>query len=169
MDPTCANANTPAYCEQFPVYDPNKSSTVSDSGEAMSLSYGSGSVSGEYLIDDVVLGSKLTGLCIRASANTLKDANIQQQQFGWAETSQYTNNGIMGIGLGYGWTTDYYNIIDQLYVQGFTASRAFSLDLASIDVANGVFSRNGNRMLLTLLRCCHIWGNRYQEIHWIAV
>jgi hypothetical protein len=72
--------------------------------------------------------------------DTQKDANIQQQQFGWSETSSYVNNGIMGIGLGYGWTTDYYNIVDQLYVQGFTNSRAFSLDLSSIDVTEGMFS-----------------------------
>jgi hypothetical protein len=63
-----------------------------------------------------------------------------QQQFGWAETSTFPNNGIMGIGLGYGWTLDYYNIVDQLYVQGFINSRAFSLDLASIDVADGRLS-----------------------------
>jgi len=43
----------------------------------------------------------------------------------------------MGIGLGYGWTLNYYNVIDQLYVQGVTNSRAFSLDLASIDVYDG--------------------------------
>lgn len=69
-----------------------------------------------------------------------QDANISQQEFGWAQTSSYVNLGIMGIGLGYGWTLDYYNIVDQLYVQGFTNSRAFSLDLMSIDVADGMSS-----------------------------
>jgi hypothetical protein len=44
----------------------------------------------------------------------------------------------MGIGLGYGWTTDYYNLIDELYVQGYTNIRAFSVDLMSIDVADGM-------------------------------
>jgi hypothetical protein len=48
----------------------------------------------------------------------------------------------MGIGLGYGWTLDYYNIIDQLYVQGFTNSRAFSVDLMSIDAADGMLFEN---------------------------
>jgi len=43
----------------------------------------------------------------------------------------------MGIGLGYGWTLNYYNVIDQLYVEGVTNSRAFSLDLASVDVYDG--------------------------------
>jgi len=45
--------------------------------------------------------------------------------------------GIMGVGFGYQLDTKYYNIIDQLYVQSVTKSRAFSLDLASIDVAQG--------------------------------
>jgi hypothetical protein len=45
--------------------------------------------------------------------------------------------GIMGIGWGYGLDTSYYNIIDQLSAQGIIHSRAFGLDLASIDVAEG--------------------------------
>ena len=43
----------------------------------------------------------------------------------------------MGVGWGYGLDTPYYNIIDQLAAQGITHSRAFSLDLASINVAQG--------------------------------
>lgn len=46
----------------------------------------------------------------------------------------------MGVGFGYQLDTNYYNIIDQLYVQGVTNSRAFSLDLASIDVSQGMTS-----------------------------
>jgi hypothetical protein len=62
---------------------------------------------------------------------------ITGQQFGWATSSAFATAGIMGVGLGYGWTLDYFNIIDQLSVQGFTNSRAFSLDLASVTVAAG--------------------------------
>jgi len=43
----------------------------------------------------------------------------------------------MGVGWGYGLDTPYYNIIDQLAAQGITHSRAFSLDLASINVVQG--------------------------------
>jgi hypothetical protein len=50
--------------------------------------------------------------------------------------------GIMGVGLGYGWNLDYFNIIDNLYVEGYTASRAFGLDLASADSTTGTFSIN---------------------------
>jgi hypothetical protein len=59
VDPTCANGNSPSYCAKFLVYYPDNSSTVSDAGEALSITYGTGSVNGEYLIDNVVLGSKL--------------------------------------------------------------------------------------------------------------
>jgi hypothetical protein len=45
--------------------------------------------------------------------------------------------GIMGIGWGYGVDTNYYNVIDQLYHQGITASRAFGLNLGSISNGGG--------------------------------
>ena len=67
----------------------------------------------------------------------LAGGSIPSTQFGWATWSTFVNTGIMGIGLGYPWNLNYYGIIDQLYVYGVTASRAFSLDLASIDVADG--------------------------------
>jgi hypothetical protein len=65
----------------------------------------------------------------------------------------------MGIGLGYPWNLDYYGPIDQLYVYGVTASRAFSLDLASIDVADGTsFSYLLHGLEVTdLKRFCHLW------------
>jgi hypothetical protein len=55
--------------------------------------------------------------------------------------------GIIGVGFGYQLDTDYYNIIDQLYVQGVTNSRAFSLDLASIDAALGMFSHPSDSII----------------------
>jgi hypothetical protein len=67
-------------------------------------------------------------------------ANIVAQQFGAATTSADMMEGIMGVGWGYGLDTSYYNIIDQLAVQGITHSRAFSLNLASIDVVQGMLS-----------------------------
>ncbi|KUJ09001.1 acid protease [Mollisia scopiformis] len=121
VDPDCANGNDPTYCETFNVYYPGNSSTASDEGESFDLLYGTGEATGEYLIDDIVIGS----------------GSIPQTQFGWATWSTFVNAGLMGIGLGYPWNLDYYGVIDQLYVYGVTASRAFSLDLASIDVADG--------------------------------
>jgi len=63
---------------------------------------------------------------------------IVAQRFGDASTSADQMEGIMGIGWGYGVDTNYFNVIDQLAAQGITHSRAFSVDLASIDVAQGI-------------------------------
>lgn len=57
VNPECANSNSPNYCAQFSVYDPDKSSTASDAGYGFDLVYGTGEASGEYLIDDIVIGS----------------------------------------------------------------------------------------------------------------
>lgn len=57
VNPECANSASPSYCAQFNVYDPDKSSTASDVGYGFDLVYGTGEASGEYLIDDIVIGS----------------------------------------------------------------------------------------------------------------
>jgi hypothetical protein len=41
----------------------------------------------------------------------------------------------------------YYNIIDQLALQGITDSRAFSLDLGSVDTAEGIYCSKSNNMV----------------------
>jgi hypothetical protein len=69
----------------------------------------------------------------------LVGAKIVAQQFGDASTSMSQMEGIMGIGWGKNVDTNYSNIIDQLAAQGVTHSRAFSLNLASIDVAQGTY------------------------------
>lgn len=83
------------------------------------------------------------------------------QKFEDASTSTDQTEGIMGIGWGYGLDTNYYNIIDQLAAQGITHSRAFSLDLASIDVAQGMHpSKPLSGYILKLSpRLYHIWWN----------
>jgi hypothetical protein len=73
----------------------------------------------------------------RLNAYILVGAKIVAQQFGDASTSMSQMEGIMGIGWGKNMDTNYLNIIDQLAAQGVTHSRAFSLDLASIDVSQG--------------------------------
>ena len=49
--------------------------------------------------------------------------------------------GMMGVGFGeVGLVTGYFNIIDGIYEQGSIASRTFSLDLGSVDKAQGWYS-----------------------------
>ncbi|TVY38468.1 putative aspartic-type endopeptidase [Lachnellula subtilissima] len=127
VDPDCTNSYSPSECASFGRYIPSHSSTSRDLGTKFAIQYGIGSVNGEYFTDNLIMGGSLNGGAARLNA----------QQFGVANTSMYTPLGIMGVGFGYQLDTNYYNIIDQLYVQGVTNSRAFSLDLASIDVSQG--------------------------------
>jgi len=77
---------------------------------------------------------------MKCTLTLYEGAHIVAQQFGNASTSKSQMEGVMGVGWGYGMDTNYYNIIDQLASQGITHSRAFSLDLASIDVSQGAFA-----------------------------
>ena len=65
-------------------------------------------------------------------------AHIKGLQVGVARQTRGMDTGLMGIGLGNTTTaTDYPNIIDQLALQNITNSRAFSLDLGSVDTPEG--------------------------------
>jgi len=91
-------------------------------GTAFSIAYGSGSVSGTYVTDTINVGG----------------AVLKADQFGSGTTSSGTLSGIFGAGLGNGFLTMNYNsVIDNLRADGIIQSRAFSLDLASIKVADG--------------------------------
>lgn len=65
-------------------------------------------------------------------------ASITAQQFGVATSTGSMNIGLMGVGLGNSWGTNYNNIIDQLALQGVINSRAFGLDLRSITDIQGM-------------------------------
>ncbi|KAG4434495.1 hypothetical protein IFR05_010038 [Cadophora sp. M221] len=64
-------------------------------------------------------------------------ASIKAQQFGIATRSQGLDTGLMGLSYGNQVGTSYPNIVDQLAAQNITQSRAFSLDLGSIDTPEG--------------------------------
>jgi hypothetical protein len=74
----------------------------------------------------------------------LVGANLNITQFGKGNTSASMTEGIMGVGWGYGVDTSYYNVIDQLYHQGITASRAFGLNLGSINAAGNYLNSSFN-------------------------
>lgn len=109
-----------------------------------SIQYGIGSVSGVYVSDNIAMGGKdpAPPTMVNVLVTCVIGAKIVAQQFGDASTSLDVMEGIMGIGWGYNMDTTYYNVIDQLAAQGVTHSRAFSLDLASIDVAQGISHSN---------------------------
>ncbi|PMD56141.1 acid protease, partial [Hyaloscypha bicolor E] len=127
VNPTCSNAWDPSGCNLNGFYNPASSSTSQSLNTAFSIQYGIGSASGVYYTDNIAMGG----------------AKIVAQQFGDASTSMSQMEGIMGIGWGKNVDTNYSNIIDQLAAQGVTRSRAFSLNLASIDVAQGTIIFGG--------------------------
>ncbi|PMD38664.1 acid protease, partial [Hyaloscypha variabilis F] len=122
VNPTCSNAWNPYGCAENGFYKPASSSTKVLTPDTFSIQYGIGSASGLYVLDNIAMGSTYS---------------IVAQRFGDASTSADQMEGIMGIGWGYGVDTNYFNVIDQLAAQGIIHSRAFSVDLASIDVAQG--------------------------------
>jgi hypothetical protein len=75
-------------------------------------------------------------------------ATITGQQFGVATSSTELPNGLMGVGPGVE-LTGYPTIIDTLVTEGFTQSRAFSLDLRGVDTPTGNVSGPGIRSTLT--------------------
>ncbi|KAE8447342.1 hypothetical protein EG329_010900 [Mollisiaceae sp. DMI_Dod_QoI] len=103
------------------LWIPGASSTSHNLGKPFSIQYGIGTVAGTYSTDNMTMGG----------------ASISQQQFGDASTSQQISQGILGIAWGNGVDTNYNNVIDNLKAQGVTASRAFGLNLGSIDNPTG--------------------------------
>ena len=79
------------------------------------------------------------------------------QQFGVATTSSQFPNGLMGVGPGIE-LTGYPTIIDTLATEGFTQSRAFSLDLRGVDSPTGdICSLRFYQQLLRFHRFNHLW------------
>lgn len=59
VDPDCANAYNPTFCNTVPRYDPSQSSTAVDQDATFEIQYGTGNVDGEYYKDTVGVGGKL--------------------------------------------------------------------------------------------------------------
>jgi hypothetical protein len=155
VDPDCANSYNPTYCNTVPRYDPSTSSTAVDQDATFEIQYGTGDVDGEYYKDNVGVGGKLLSVTKYFKANSIiVGVSITGQRFGVADTSSFTVMGLLGVGLGYGFGYegideyyDYYNVIDRLFVEGFTQSRAFGLNLGSSTLASGTEKITPNFLL----------------------
>ncbi|KAF7960908.1 hypothetical protein EAE96_000580 [Botrytis aclada] len=62
---------------------------------------------------------------------------LKKLQFGVASGSNQMFAGIMGVSWGLGYTTDYYNILDQLALKGLTKTSVFAIDFGNVDTASG--------------------------------
>ncbi|KAK3989894.1 aspartic peptidase domain-containing protein [Cladorrhinum sp. PSN332] len=121
VDPTCSAAATEdqqAECTLAGTYNPELSSTYVDRNGSSKMTYGKGGVELRYAADHILVpGSNSQAL--------------QNVIFGIGQASTDLAWGIGGIGHGIGFNTRYNNLIDELYVQGITRSRAFSISLGS--------------------------------------
>ncbi|KAJ4854638.1 eukaryotic aspartyl protease domain-containing protein [Trichoderma breve] len=118
VNPNCSKASNPSLCQQLGHFDSAKSNTFNDTGIKHVIGYGSGYVNMTYAYEAVKIGS----------------AKLRNQLFGVAFDSEPENYGIFGAGPDLrGWDDPYPTIINTLAQQGFTNSRAYSLDLRSIE------------------------------------
>lgn len=58
FNPTCETSGQQEYCDSFPQFNYNDSSTLKDTNFAQLLSYGKGNASVEYVTDNLVFGCK---------------------------------------------------------------------------------------------------------------
>lgn len=127
VGPTCSTASTKdqvASCQNAGSYVPSKSNTAKDMGESTQLKYGKGAVAIDYYADNIAIQG--------SNSSVMKDVI-----FGLGTASEDLTYGIAGVGHGYGFNTDYYNIVDELAINNVTNGRYFSVALASKDANNG--------------------------------
>ncbi|KAF7544853.1 hypothetical protein G7Z17_g9636 [Cylindrodendrum hubeiense] len=118
----CSTSNDEAVCETYPRFTESESSSWVDLGTYGGLSYGSGWANVNYGQDTIGVGSAL----------------ITGATFGVANESSFWPSGIMGAGPRLeGWNSDTPLLIDSMAQQGLINSRAFSLDIRSVDSEEG--------------------------------
>jgi hypothetical protein len=128
VDPTCSAASTAsqiADCNSAGLYNPADSSTAQDMEATNELPYGKGVVDIAYVADSIQV------------PGTGDTKTLSQVIFGVGQGSQDLAFGIAGVGHGAGYNLQYNNLIDELYEQNITNSKAFSVALGSKDVPNG--------------------------------
>ncbi|RDA94208.1 putative aspartyl protease, partial [Ophiocordyceps camponoti-saundersi (nom. inval.)] len=120
VNPVCGKSADAAFCSSFGRF--NGSQTFVDVHRNGTVNYGTGFAKLEYGYDFMQLGS----------------ARVSQQLVGVATDSEFAVTGILGAGPSLdGWKSPFPTIIDNLATQGFTKSRAFSLDIRSLESHRG--------------------------------
>ncbi|RYP82344.1 hypothetical protein DL770_005603 [Monosporascus sp. CRB-9-2] len=128
VDPLCQTSQSLSEVEECianGIYEPSRSDTFEDLNSTNTIPYGIGVVQIEYVRDNIAFPHSTI--------------NLTDVQFGVATASRQLNEGIMGLSFG-GNTPQadlgYNNIVDELYLQNATQSRAFSVALGSSDSDN---------------------------------
>lgn len=127
VDPDCSTVSdktSAAFCETVGRYNPAKSSTAQDADATNELAYGKGTAEIAYVYDNIVVPGTNSSV-------------LESVAFGVATSSEDAAVPIMGVGFGYGFNLEYYNIIDELFRQDVTNSRAFSIALGTTTDSDG--------------------------------
>jgi hypothetical protein len=128
VNPQCETSGQAEYCSKFAQFDYTKSKTIKDTGAADILNYGKGNVTIEYVTDDVTIGS----------------AKVKSQILGVGFESYDIPLGILGLSPSVNPDGQLYPyLLDSMASQGIISSRAFSLDLRSIDNPSGAIIFGG--------------------------
>ncbi|KXJ95124.1 aspartic peptidase domain-containing protein [Microdochium bolleyi] len=129
VNPNCQTVNSQGEyqdCVADGQYSPNNSSTFQDLEARSSITYGIGKVELAYVKDNVALPNSTI--------------DLKSIQFGAAIATQDLSEGILGLSFGNvsnPKALPYANFVDQLYLQGATKSRAFSVALGSQNLNDG--------------------------------
>ncbi|RKU43231.1 hypothetical protein DL546_002480 [Coniochaeta pulveracea] len=132
VNPDCTDENLTTSqqqeCSQDGTYKPKSSTSakrVKDelgNYESSSIQYGKGAVEMNYYTDNVALPES--------------SLNVTALQFGVANQTEDLNEGILGLGWGYGKNLAYNNLLDQLVAQNAISTKAISIGLGDVDEKN---------------------------------
>ncbi|KAK1764093.1 acid protease [Phialemonium atrogriseum] len=127
VNPNCSSDDLTfsqqSECLANDEYNPAKSKTAQVTTDTTEIQYGKGFVELEYVKDNIALPGSTV--------------NVTDAQFGVATDSSELNEGILGLGFGKGFNLPYNNLIDDLFLQNVTQTKAFGIALGSVDEDNG--------------------------------
>lgn len=162
VNPECSTAGSTAntqFCETLPVFNWRASTTLKNEGIPMNLTYEAGDAEGTFVTDVLTIGSMYSTIVPfhKNLTSSIIDVAVTNQEVGIAGTSNDWAFGILGVSPIIG-GTGHPQLVDNLVTEGFTKSRAFSLDLRAV---NGPEGKNKPPTImpprLTWVRINHLW------------
>ncbi|KAK6845727.1 Candidapepsin-1 [Apiospora arundinis] len=122
VNPDCARAANPTFCASAGRYDATGSSTSENLTTRFGVSFGSGGYAGTYFCDTLTLGDDYWP--------------VTNQQFGVATASAYVWAGMIGLGYGNGYNTQYPTMLDRMVEENYISQRVFSVGLGGESSGN---------------------------------
>ncbi|VUC34506.1 unnamed protein product [Clonostachys rosea] len=130
VNPTCSGLSTSdaKFCEAVGKYKPGSSSTSKSLSKSGKLNYGIGGAEVDYYTDTISLSSS---------------SKLKNVRFGVASKTEDQFAGVLGLGHGKGFNTDYPNFLDELSNQKLIDKKSFSVALGSKAENGGVIVFGG--------------------------